>query len=62
MRKIVIDPALCIGCGICVEAAPHLFSFQGDGRAQVIQENADDTNADVEQIASDCPTEAIEIR
>jgi ferredoxin len=56
---ITVDQALCIGCGICIDACPEVFAFNGEGKAEVIKESCDTHN--LEEIADQCPTNAIEI-
>jgi ferredoxin len=34
--QIAINPARCIGCGICVAMAPRVFRLRPDGKAEVI--------------------------
>lgn len=58
--SIRVDEALCSGCGICVEAIPEVFAFDSEGRAEAIQQHYSDP-AKLEEIADQCPTNAIEI-
>lgn len=56
---VTVDQALCIGCGICVDACPEVFSFNSDGKAEVVKQSCD--NCNLEEIADQCPVDAIEI-
>ncbi|MEW5539357.1 ferredoxin [Streptomyces sp. SID5594] len=57
--RLVVDPALCIGSGICLATAPRHFESAAEGHrsrarsdAPVVDESADDAVAL-------CPVEAI---
>ncbi|MRS11785.1 MAG: ferredoxin [Actinobacteria bacterium] len=58
--KPVVDRDLCIGCGLCEQAAPEVFRLSEDGLAYVI---ADDPPAeaypDIEGCVELCPVSAI---
>jgi len=56
---VVIDQALCIGCGICVDACSEVFAFNAEGKAEVIKEACESCN--LEEIGDQCPVNAIEI-
>ena len=54
--KIEIDQERCVGCGRCTEICPQTFKLNGEGKAEVVQEN----DLVCAGKASDaCPTEAI---
>jgi ferredoxin len=59
MKKLVIDPDLCIGCGSCVALAPNTFAIDdSSGKGKVINQNGD--KPEVIQSAIDgCPVQAI---
>jgi len=57
--SITVDQALCIGCGICVDACSEVFAFNADGKAEVIKETCEGCN--LEEIADQCPVDAIEL-
>ncbi len=56
---VTVDQALCIGCGICVDGCSEVFAFNAEGKAEVIKETCD--NCNLEEIADQCPTDAIEV-
>jgi len=55
---VYVDQALCSGCGICVEACPEVFVWGADGKATVLKQESE--NCNLEDIADQCPVEAIE--
>lgn len=57
--SVIVDQSLCSGCGICVDACPQVFSFNADGKAEVIKQTCE--NCTLEEIADQCPVEAIEV-
>lgn len=59
MKKITIDDDLCIGCGACVSACPECFELNEDGKSSVIDSNSCD--CDLEEVALDCPVQAITV-
>jgi ferredoxin len=55
-----VNPAVCIGCGLCVERAPALFKMEG-GKAVAI--SPEQTWSPVDGgIVHECPVGAIESR
>jgi len=60
MAKVTIDDTLCIGCGLCAASCPEVFEVGDDNIAYV--KNADPCDCDLEQIASECPVEAIRVK
>ena len=60
--KAFVDKDLCIGCGLCAELCPEVFSMDDDGLAESINEEIDDAEVDTADDAREqCPTEAITI-
>jgi ferredoxin len=57
MKKIIVDKAKCIGCGICASIAPDIFEIKEDGKSHVKNEAAEDG----EMAVSSCPVGAITI-
>jgi len=51
---VSVDADKCIGCGLCANLAPEVFEMSDDGKAVVLN-----ASADAEEIASQCPVEAI---
>ena len=58
MGKIDLIKDRCIGCGACMSIAPDNFTFDDDGRAELI--NKDLTNNAIEA-SETCPVSAIVI-
>ncbi|OGC09564.1 hypothetical protein A3J90_04805 [candidate division WOR-1 bacterium RIFOXYC2_FULL_37_10] len=56
---VKVDQSLCIGCGICVDACPEVFSFDSEGKAIVIKQACE--TCSLEEIEDMCPVEAIEV-
>jgi len=60
--KPVVDPDLCIGCGVCEDACPEIFQIRDDGLAYVIAENPEPETYDCVRDSIDmCPTDAITV-
>lgn len=60
--KAVVDPDLCIGCGLCEDTCPEVFRLGEDGIARVIDEDPPaETYPDIEGAAELCPTAAITV-
>ena len=57
MAKVTVDENACVGCGLCVNGCPDLFELGEDGIAKV-KEN-ENPDCDVQEIASQCPVNAI---
>lgn len=60
MKKPVVDHELCIGCGVCEEICPDVFSVREE-KSWVIDPNGCD-RCDCEEAAASCPTAAIEMK
>ncbi len=56
MAKITIDESLCTGCGLCEANCPECFKIGDDSLAHVI---ASDCGCDIDELASQCPVNAI---
>lgn len=59
MAKITVDVSTCVGCGLCEQACPDVFEIQGDGIAHVKSQVSSTCN--VQDIAGQCPVEAIKV-
>ncbi|MCM8762957.1 MAG: ferredoxin [Candidatus Omnitrophica bacterium] len=60
MAKVTVDAGLCVGCGLCEQSCPEVFKLEGDGIAHVIAQSCSIHN--LEEIAAQCPVEAIKIK
>ena len=59
MAKVTVDDSLCTGCSLCVSICPEVFEMGDDNVAHVKEEGVE--NADVGDVASQCPVEAIKV-
>ncbi len=59
MAKVTIDASLCTGCGLCAASCPEVFEIGSDNLAIVKSDKPCD--CDIEQVASECPLEAIKV-
>ncbi|MBN2558318.1 MAG: ferredoxin [Clostridia bacterium] len=58
--KVIKDE--CIGCGLCEQICPEVFSMDDDGTAVAIAEEIpSECEGCAEEAAESCPTNAIEI-
>lgn len=58
MKKLVVDKDTCIGCGTCVALSPKVFKLDDDGKAEVIDQNAD-TPENIQNAIDSCAVSAI---
>jgi len=56
---ISVDRSLCIGCGVCYDMCPEVFSSDEEGKAQIIKTESESCN--LEEVADACPVDAINI-
>jgi len=59
MAKIIVDEAKCVGCGLCVNMCPDCFELVESGVVKV--KNSTCGDCDLNDIASQCPVEAITV-
>ncbi len=53
----------CIGCGLCPDTCPEVFSMTDDGVARAIDEDApDEHEVSALEAMENCPVDAIEKR
>ncbi len=53
LKKLKVDPNVCIGCGACCGTYPDSFQIGDDGLAEVISDEVD------EEAMAVCPVGAI---
>lgn len=59
---VVVDPDLCLGCGVCESIAPDIFSLGAESYALVIMNPVPEQMRDVvDEAVAECPEEAIRI-
>ena len=60
-KKVLVRKDICVGCGVCSSISDVLI-IGDDGLAEAITEIVlEDKVAEVEEAASSCPVQAIEI-
>lgn len=60
--RVSVDRAVCIGAGMCVNAAPAVFEMDDDGLAYGSQDDVPEVErAVVDDAAAMCPVGAIRI-
>jgi len=59
MAQITIDTSLCTGCGLCASLCPEIFEVGDDNMAKTIGNTCKEH--DINEIASQCPVEAIKV-
>ena len=59
MASITIDQELCTGCGLCVSICPESFEVGDDNMAIVKGDSCE--GQDMNEVASQCPVEAIKV-
>ena len=59
--EVVIDRDRCIGSQNCVHHVPSMFEIDDEGLAVIIA-GAEATDAQLDLVVRDCPTEAIQLR
>ena len=58
MAKCNVNKDLCISCGMCTAIAASAFAFGDDGKAECILDDVEDS---VQEAATSCPVQAIEV-
>ena len=58
--RITVDHGHCVGNGMCLAAAPHVFAHNDDRQSTVV-DPAGDPPEQVLRAASSCPTSAIRV-
>lgn len=56
-----VEKSLCIACGMCIQACPHVFCLGEEGLAEAAEKLPPESYEDVIQTAEDCPVGAIRI-
>jgi ferredoxin len=58
-----VDKDICIGCGLCTDICPEIFSMDDDGKAIAAYTSIsdDDILDSAKEAEQQCPVEAIKI-
>ena len=60
--RVIVDPVLCEGNGVCTQVAPEIFALGDDDRSQVLVEHPGEARrAEVETAVRRCPRRAIRL-
>lgn len=59
MAKVTVDKTTCVGCGLCEQNCPEVFTVKDDGIAYVKENSC--SSCDLKEVASQCPVEAIKV-
>ncbi|MGL4990851.1 MAG: ferredoxin [Sarcina sp.] len=60
--KAIVDRNTCVGCGLCADLCPAVFSMDDEGVSVPISEDIpSDYLSDAEQAMEQCPVAAITI-
>ncbi|NQU95228.1 MAG: ferredoxin [Candidatus Omnitrophica bacterium] len=59
MAKITIDVTTCTGCGLCSSLCPEVFEIDDKNIAKVKGDSCQ--GQDINDVASQCPVEAIKV-
>jgi ferredoxin len=58
--RVIVDPDICLGCGICEGIAPDVFQLGADAIATVLLNPVPESyRAEVQDAVEQCPEEAI---
>ena len=59
--KPALDPDLCIGCELCVQACPDVFRMAGDKAVAFVDSVPEDIEDMCKEAVDQCPVDAITI-
>ena len=59
MAKVTVDEETCTGCGLCAASCPEVFEINDDNKAIIKSDSG--PGCDLNQVASECPVEAIKV-
>lgn len=59
--EITLDKDLCVGCGLCTNVAPEVYTMEDDGKAGVIEGGAAGNESAAKEAAEACPVSAITV-
>jgi ferredoxin len=59
--KTTVDPGRCIGCELCVQFCPDVFTMDGEYATAMVDLVPADLETSCREAMESCPVEAIEI-
>ncbi|HPN72482.1 MAG TPA: ferredoxin [Candidatus Omnitrophota bacterium] len=59
--KAVVDQSSCIGCGLCAQVAPDVYSMDGDKAVAVSGDLSGEVLEQAKNGADQCPVSAITV-
>jgi ferredoxin len=59
--KAVVDPDICIGCGLCADTCPGVYRMEADKALVYVETLPKDQEECARKAAGECPVEAIKI-
>lgn len=57
--KAIVDPDICIGCGLCAGMADEVFRMNDDGKSEAYDSVSDKNKDKVQEAIDSCPVAAI---
>lgn len=60
--KVMVDQAVCIGCGLCTTICPEVFEMDGDKAKVIVDEVPAALNDGVQEATNNCPVSCIVIK
>ena len=58
--RVQVDQDLCIGCGLCIDTCPQVFTWNEEGKATANRNPVPPTEEDgCREAMEGCPTQAI---
>ena len=59
--KAIVDPKLCIGCGLCPATCEEVFKMEDDNLAHVYGKVTEELEESAMEARDGCPVDAISI-
>jgi len=59
--KAIVDPEICIGCGLCAEICPEVFEMKDDKAVVIVAVVPKEAESACEEAEGQCPVTAITI-